>query len=236
MESKKTLPKKLAFEIESELMKSNGGITNNFKTKFRSLVHNIKDDKNVQLREKIVDGRISVEGLCQMGPRELANEQIAEIRNKEEKEYSNEKVKKVIEQQTDLAWNAQLEERGHFKNIKPIKLEKIYQPVVSQTPTDNKTTENILNKEINISPSFKKMESSFVKEEKEDLQANDNEKDKDSDNEMLEIEIVDLPTFTQFANQFPVSKTPPGSPSQTISPEEEEFLKKTINKQQHQHQ
>lgn len=65
---------KLAVEIESALFNSHKGVTPSYKAKFRQLHFNLKDEKNPDLRRRVVNGTISPEVLITLSPEELASD------------------------------------------------------------------------------------------------------------------------------------------------------------------
>ncbi|XP_024985266.1 uncharacterized protein LOC112520879 isoform X1 [Cynara cardunculus var. scolymus] len=73
-------PQDLAFKIEAELFKLFGGVNKKYKEKGRSLMFNLKDRNNPELREKVLSGKISPERLCSMTPEELASKELSEWR------------------------------------------------------------------------------------------------------------------------------------------------------------
>lgn len=73
-------PEELASRIEAELFKFFGGVNKKYKEKGRSLMFNLKDCKNPELREKVLSGVISPERLCSMTPEELASKELSEWR------------------------------------------------------------------------------------------------------------------------------------------------------------
>ncbi|CAI9775687.1 unnamed protein product [Fraxinus pennsylvanica] len=73
-------PINLAFKIEAELFKVFGGVNKKYKEKGRSLLFNLKDRNNPELRERVVSGEISPERLCSMSAEELASKELSEWR------------------------------------------------------------------------------------------------------------------------------------------------------------
>ncbi|GMN45231.1 hypothetical protein TIFTF001_014416 [Ficus carica] len=73
-------PQDLAFDIEEELFKLFGGVNKKYKEKGRSLLFNLKDRNNPELRERVVAGEISPERLCSMTAEELASEELSQWR------------------------------------------------------------------------------------------------------------------------------------------------------------
>ncbi|KAK4745524.1 hypothetical protein SAY87_011836 [Trapa incisa] len=70
----------LAFKIEAELYKLFGGVNKKYKEKGRSLLFNLKDPNNPELRERVVSGEIPPERLCSMTAEELASKELSEWR------------------------------------------------------------------------------------------------------------------------------------------------------------
>ncbi|XP_071730335.1 uncharacterized protein [Rutidosis leptorrhynchoides] len=73
-------PEELASKVEAELFKLFGGVNKKYKEKGRSLMFNLKDPNNPELREKVLSGAISPERLCSMTPEELASKELSEWR------------------------------------------------------------------------------------------------------------------------------------------------------------
>ncbi|KAG5244319.1 death-inducer obliterator [Salix suchowensis] len=73
-------PEFLASEIEAELCKLFGGVNKKYKEKGRSLLFNLKDRSNPELREKVMSGVITPGQLCSMTAEELASKELSEWR------------------------------------------------------------------------------------------------------------------------------------------------------------
>ncbi|XP_010254213.1 PREDICTED: uncharacterized protein LOC104595259 [Nelumbo nucifera] len=73
-------PETLAFKIESELFKLFGGVNKKYKEKGRSLLFNLKDRNNPELRERVMSGEITPERLCSMTAEELASKELSQWR------------------------------------------------------------------------------------------------------------------------------------------------------------
>lgn len=73
-------PQILASKIEAELFKLFGGVNKKYKEKGRSLLFNLKDHNNPELREKVMLGEILPERLCSMTAEELASKELSEWR------------------------------------------------------------------------------------------------------------------------------------------------------------
>ncbi|XP_022636547.1 death-inducer obliterator 1 isoform X1 [Vigna radiata var. radiata] len=74
------LPELLASKIEAELFKLFGGVNKKYKEKGRSLLFNLKDRNNPELRERVMFGQIPPEQLCSMTAEELASKELSEWR------------------------------------------------------------------------------------------------------------------------------------------------------------
>ncbi|KAG6508860.1 uncharacterized protein LOC121982193 [Zingiber officinale] len=70
----------LAFRIESELFKLFAGVNKKYKEKGRSLLFNLKDRNNPELRERVLSGAITPERLCSMTIEELASKELSQWR------------------------------------------------------------------------------------------------------------------------------------------------------------
>ncbi|KAG2656927.1 hypothetical protein PVAP13_1KG121800 [Panicum virgatum] len=70
----------LVFRIEEELFKLFGGVNKKYKEKGRSLLFNLKDKSNPELRERVLSGDIAPERLCSMTAEELASKELSEWR------------------------------------------------------------------------------------------------------------------------------------------------------------
>ncbi|KAL6556588.1 hypothetical protein OROGR_005876 [Orobanche gracilis] len=73
-------PENLAFKIESELFKLFGDVNKKYREKGRSLLFNLKDRNNPDLRESVMSGGISPEKLCSMSAEELASKELSQWR------------------------------------------------------------------------------------------------------------------------------------------------------------
>ncbi|XP_026319700.1 death-inducer obliterator 1 isoform X3 [Hyposmocoma kahamanoa] len=78
--------KQYAFATESELYELfSRDVGVKYKAKYRSLMFNIKDRKNLSLWQKICDGTITPKQLVRLSPEELASQELAEWRDQEAK-------------------------------------------------------------------------------------------------------------------------------------------------------
>ncbi|KAI3828429.1 hypothetical protein L1987_02530 [Smallanthus sonchifolius] len=91
-------PEELGSRIEAELFKLFGGVNKKYKEKGRSLMFNLKDRNNPELREKVLSGVISPERLCAMTPEELASKQLSEWRMAKAEELD----KMIVLQESDV--------------------------------------------------------------------------------------------------------------------------------------
>ncbi|AQK59899.1 Putative SPOC domain / Transcription elongation factor S-II protein [Zea mays] len=78
----------LAFRIEEELFKLFRGVNKKYKEKGRSLLFNLKDKSNPELRERVLSGDIAPERLCSMTAEELASKELSEWRLAKAEEFA----------------------------------------------------------------------------------------------------------------------------------------------------
>lgn len=83
----------LAFNIELEMYKYFKDTGAKYKAKYRSLVFNIKDTKNLTLFRKIADRSLTPDAVVRLSPDEMASQELAEWREKETK-HQLEMIKK----------------------------------------------------------------------------------------------------------------------------------------------
>ncbi|CAA7023199.1 unnamed protein product [Microthlaspi erraticum] len=82
-------PNLLASRIELELFKLFGGVNKKYKEKGRSLLFNLKDKNNPELRESVMSGKISPERLCSMTAEELASKELSQWRQAKAEEMAD---------------------------------------------------------------------------------------------------------------------------------------------------
>ncbi|KAL1212660.1 Transcription elongation factor TFIIS [Cardamine amara subsp. amara] len=82
-------PDLLASKIELELFKLFGGVNKKYKEKGRSLLFNLKDKNNPELRESVMSGKISPERLCSMTAEELASKELSQWRQAKAEEMAD---------------------------------------------------------------------------------------------------------------------------------------------------
>uniref|UniRef100_A0A131XSG6 Putative microtubule-associated protein futsch n=3 Tax=Ixodes ricinus TaxID=34613 RepID=A0A131XSG6_IXORI len=85
--------KRMAVRIEEELFKYFKDTGTKYKSKYRSLVFNIKDTRNQGLFRKILKGKIAPDKLVRMTPEELASKELAKWREREN-QHTLEMIKK----------------------------------------------------------------------------------------------------------------------------------------------
>eukprot|EP00257_Ricinus_communis_P011253 XP_002532142.2 uncharacterized protein LOC8271812 [Ricinus communis] len=73
-------PQTVASTIEAELYNLFGGVNKKYKEKGRSLLFNLKDRNNPELRARVMSGEIPPEKLCSMTAEELASKELSEWR------------------------------------------------------------------------------------------------------------------------------------------------------------
>ncbi|XP_058805626.1 death-inducer obliterator 1 isoform X2 [Phymastichus coffea] len=83
----------VALQIELEMYKFFKDTGSKYKAKYRSLVFNVKDPKNLTLFRKIADHSLTAEAVVKLSPEEMASQELAEWREKETK-HQLEMIKK----------------------------------------------------------------------------------------------------------------------------------------------
>ena len=116
-----------------------------YKTKYRSLVFNIKDEKNNGLFRKIINGTLVPKTLVAMSPEDLANKELKEWRKTELKQD----IEKIKSHELELL------QMGSKMVVKTHKGEE-----VMEAPTDKKTDIIALPDEIAKEEKKKQKESS----------------------------------------------------------------------------
>ncbi|KAK9698080.1 hypothetical protein RND81_08G081100 [Saponaria officinalis] len=85
-------PESVALAIESELFKLFGCVNKKYKEKGRSLLFNLKDRNNPELREKVMAGELPPDRLCSMTAEELASKELSQWRIAKAEELDHMKV------------------------------------------------------------------------------------------------------------------------------------------------
>ncbi|GLJ30593.1 hypothetical protein SUGI_0605770 [Cryptomeria japonica] len=70
----------LGVKIEAELFRKYAGVNKKYKEKARSLLFNLKDRNNPELRARVVSGEITPENLCCMTAEQLASKELSQWR------------------------------------------------------------------------------------------------------------------------------------------------------------
>ncbi|XP_057959373.1 uncharacterized protein LOC131151907 isoform X2 [Malania oleifera] len=106
-------PQTLAFEIESELFKLFGGVNKKYKEKGRSLLFNLKDRSNPELRERVIAGEISPKRLCSMTAEELASKELSQWRIAKAEELAQMVV--LLDTEVDVRRLVKKTHKGEFQ-------------------------------------------------------------------------------------------------------------------------
>eukprot|EP00795_Rhopilema_esculentum_P008690 gene8690-14709_t len=88
---------KICSAIEEEIVKMYGDTGQKYKTKYRSLIFNLKDPKNRSLYKQVVQGELPPAKLVHMSPEQLASAELAKWREREAK-HNIEMIKKREEE------------------------------------------------------------------------------------------------------------------------------------------
>lgn len=81
--------RKVAVSIESQLFILFGGVNKKYREKARSLLFNLKDKSNPELRARVFSGEITPEALCSMTAEDLASKELSEWRTAKAEELSH---------------------------------------------------------------------------------------------------------------------------------------------------
>lgn len=173
----------LALNIELELYKYFKDTGARYKAKYRSLVFNIKDTKNLTLFRKIADRSLTPDAVVRLSAEEMASQELAEWREKETK-HQLEMIKK---NELDLMAQAKSIVLKTHKGELVIENDRVNDPVDSKTSVQDIVT--VLNNECNTDLTMemkKKEDVSDVKklkigEKKEKHRSRDREKGKKRD-------------------------------------------------------
>ncbi|MQL85585.1 hypothetical protein Taro_018123 [Colocasia esculenta] len=103
----------LATKIEAELFRLFGGVNKKYKEKGRSLLFNLKDPNNPELRERVFSEEITPERLCSMTAEELASKQLTEWRIAKAEEFAQMVV--LPESDIDLRRLVKKTHKGEFQ-------------------------------------------------------------------------------------------------------------------------
>ncbi|XP_019414909.1 PREDICTED: death-inducer obliterator 1-like isoform X2 [Lupinus angustifolius] len=107
------LPELLASRIEEELFKLFGGVNKKYKEKGRSLLFNLKDRNNPELRERVMSGEIPPEQLCSMTAEELASKELSQWRIAKAEEH--EKMVVLPDSDVDIRRLVKKTHKGEFQ-------------------------------------------------------------------------------------------------------------------------
>ncbi|KAI4979063.1 hypothetical protein ZWY2020_015816 [Hordeum vulgare] len=103
----------LAFRIEEELFKLFGGVNKKYKERGRSLLFNLKDKGNPELRSRVISGELAPERLCSMTAEELASKELSEWRLAKAEEH--EKMVVLPNTEVDVRRLVRKTHKGEFQ-------------------------------------------------------------------------------------------------------------------------
>ncbi|KAK1282041.1 hypothetical protein QJS10_CPB22g00987 [Acorus calamus] len=106
-------PQSLATQIEAELFKLYSGVNKKYKEKGRSLLFNLKDSSNPELRERVMSGDIVPERLCSMTAEELASKELSEWRTAKAKEFAQMVI--LVDSEVDTRRLVKKTHKGEFQ-------------------------------------------------------------------------------------------------------------------------
>lgn len=184
--------RQLATDVENELYTMYKGISKDYKQRFRTLLFNLKDPKNSQLRDRVINGSITPTTLCKMTPAELAPKELAEYRKAKDEKY----LKNIVIREEDQGKKKQESEvlRGetllHTSGVSVPKKDeetKLSDIVDTSSLISNST---IITEEITIPDNFDSIAVPIIED-------NDINSPPPIDNEPINI-----PSFNEFAKQM----------------------------------
>ncbi|XP_066589494.1 uncharacterized protein pps [Prorops nasuta] len=170
----------LASNIELEMYKYFKDTGAKYKAKYRSLVFNIKDTKNLTLFRKIADKSLTADAVVKLSPDEMASQELAEWREKETK-HQLEMIKK---NELDLMAQAKSIVVKTHKGEQIIENDKGIDHVDPKTPVQDIVT--ALNSGDNISSTVedeKGREMKAFRDESKKLKSGDDKRKKDKERE-----------------------------------------------------
>ncbi|XBH60425.1 hypothetical protein VPH35_115026 [Triticum aestivum] len=103
----------LAFRIEEELFKLFGGVNKKYKERGRSLLFNLKDKGNPELRSRVISGELAPDRLCSMTAEELASKELSEWRLAKAEEH--EKMVVLPNTEVDVRRLVRKTHKGEFQ-------------------------------------------------------------------------------------------------------------------------
>lgn len=117
-------PNVLASKIELELFKLFEGVNKKYKEKGRSLLFNLKDKNNPELRESVMSGKISPERLCSMTAEELASKELSQWRQAKAEEMAEMVV--LRDADIDVSRLVRKTHKGEFQvEVDPVESEMV---------------------------------------------------------------------------------------------------------------
>lgn len=162
-------------EIEKELYSMFTSAGKEYKLKYRSLMFNIKDPKNMQLRKKVISGELTPAVLCRMTPQELANEELAQYRKSRDEKLDNSIIKREEDEIIETTSLMSLSSKALKSQQEPVE-----EPLVSLSKQSGS----------DIHPKVKEIQSDDTPEQEH----------KNYDINLLN-ETIDIPSFKEFEMQ-----------------------------------
>lgn len=189
--------KKLADEIEEEIFRIHKATNSEYKAKFRTLLFNLKDQKNEQLRLKVASGELKPDLLCQLSPQELANKELSEYRKSRDEKYLEKVVIKDDEDKLPTSEIISTQTNPSVLALEPTTITSDTE--VRKEPSDEVSTKETKPKEENIVLEFNNLDFKL-----------DNKNTGD-----IPIEDTTIPSFSEFAKKNKIKKETPDSASVT---------------------
>ncbi|KAI8497391.1 Death-inducer obliterator 1 [Branchiostoma belcheri] len=133
---------KIASSIETELHKLYNDTGTRYKSKYRSLMFNLKDARNTTLFKRVLTGEIRPHKLVKMSPEELACKELAQWRDREtkhtlemivKKEQEDAQMEKHLTKKTHKGEIEIDDDLGELKTEKSDEKEEVYLPPATET-------------------------------------------------------------------------------------------------------
>ncbi|XP_078664865.1 uncharacterized protein LOC144907559 isoform X1 [Branchiostoma floridae x Branchiostoma belcheri] len=133
---------KIASSIETELHKLYNDTGTRYKSKYRSLMFNLKDARNTTLFKRVLTGEIRPHKLVKMSPEELACKELAQWRDREtkhtlemivKKEQEDAQMEKHLTKKTHKGEIEIDDDLGELKTEKSDEKEEVYLPPAAET-------------------------------------------------------------------------------------------------------
>jgi len=137
--------KKLSYKIEEALFQKFPAVDHKYQKKFRTILFNLKDEKNVSLLRKVMLGSVSCQSLVSMTSEQMASQDLLEWRKKNLNEELD-MIQQREEEEVNIRPVAKITHKGTIAINEDLSdMASNFTPVKKDSPTDkeeNKADEN----------------------------------------------------------------------------------------------